>query len=274
MIILTGHEGFIGQNFCEELDLGNVYRVEKDDACTFLDYFNDWGEVELILHQGAISSTVETNINKIHRYNVDYTLRLFEKAIEHQIPVRYASSASVYGNFGCSLDANKVMNPLNYYAISKLQIDYWVQQNIDRFSNIQGFRYFNVFGGHEELKVLQNQSSPVSKFVNDIKQTGKIRLFEGSDKMVRDFVYVKDVVDIVLNNNLPSGIYDLGTGFPVSFQHVADAIVDKIGGEIEYIPFPEHLKDKYQYYTCADMSSLNEPYAFTTVEEYVKDCIH
>jgi len=274
MIILTGHEGFIGQNFCEELDLGNVYRVEKDDACTFLDYFNDWGEVELILHQGAISSTVETNINKIHRYNVDYTLRLFEKAIEHQIPVRYASSASVYGNFDCSLDTDKVMNPLNYYAISKLQIDYWVQQNIDRFSNIQGFRYFNVFGGHEELKVLQNQSSPVSKFVNDIKQTGKIRLFEGSDKMVRDFVYVKDVVDIVLNNNLPSGIYDLGTGFPVSFQHVADAIVDKIGGEIEYIPFPEHLKDKYQYYTCADMSYLNEPYAFTTVEEYVKDCIH
>ena len=166
------------------------------------------------------------------------------------------------------------MNPLNYYAISKLQIDYWVQQNIDRFSNIQGFRYFNVFGGHEELKVLQNQSSPVSKFVNDIKQTGKIRLFEGSNKMVRDFVYVKDVVDIVLNNNLPSGIYDLGTGFPVSFQHVADAIVDKIGGEIEYIPFPEHLKDKYQYYTRADMSYLNEPYAFTTVEEYVKDCIH
>lgn len=274
MIILTGYEGFIGQNFCEELDLENVYRVEKDDACTFLDCFSDWDEVELILHQGAISSTVETDINKIHKYNVDYTLRLFEKAIEYQIPVRYASSASVYGNFGCSLDANKVMNPLNYYAISKLQIDYWVQQNIDRFSNIQGFRYFNVFGGHEDHKVKQNQSSPVSKFVNDIKQTGKIRLFEGSNKMVRDFVYVKDIVNIVLNNNLPSGIYDLGTGAPVSFQHVADVIVDKIGGEIEYIPFPEHLKEKYQYYTRADMSYLNKPYTFITVEEYVKDCIH
>ena len=92
--------------------------------------------------------------------------------------------------------------------------------------------------------------------------------------MVRDFVYVKDIVNIVLNNNLPSGIYDLGTGEPVSFQHVADVIVDKIGGEIEYIPFPEHLKGKYQYYTRADMSYLNESYTFTTVEEYVKDCIH
>lgn len=268
MIILTGHDGFIGKNFCESLSPENLYKVEIDDAYSFIEEYKDWDNIELILHQGAISSTVETDINKIHKYNVDYTLRLFEKAIEYQIPVRYASSASVYGN------TNELMNPLNYYAISKLQIDYWVEQNYDRFSSIQGFRYFNVFGGHEEHKVKQNQSSPVSKFVNDIKQTGKIRLFEGSKKMVRDFVYVKDIVDIVLNNNLPSGIYDLGTGEPVSFQHVANVIVDKIGGEIEYIPFPEHLKGKYQYYTRADMSYLNEPYAFTTVEEYVKNCIH
>lgn len=268
MIILTGHDGFIGKNFCESLDLENVYRVEMGGAYPFLEEYKDWDKVELILHQGAISSTVETDINKIHKYNVDFTLKLFEKAIEYQIPVKYASSASVYGN-----TLTSIMNPLNFYAISKLQIDYWVQQNASRFKLIQGFRYFNVFGDHEEHKVKQNQSSPVSKFVNDIKNTGKIRLFERSDKMERDFVYVKDLVDIVLNNELQSGIYDLGTAKPVSFQHVADVIISKIGGEIEYIPFPDHLKGRYQYYTCAKMDYL-ENYNFTTVEEYVKNCIH
>jgi len=268
MIILTGHNGFIGKNFCETLDLKNVYRVEMDGAYSFIEEYKDWDKVELILHQGAISSTVETDINKIHKYNVDFTLKLFEKAIQYQIPVKYASSASVYGN-----TLTSIMNPLNYYAISKLQIDYWVQQNISKFKLIQGFRYFNVYGNHESHKVEQNQSSPVSKFINDVKKKGKIRLFEGSDKMERDFIYVKDLVDIVLNNTLPSGIYDLGTANPVSFQYIADLIVNKLGGEIEYIPFPDHLKGKYQYYTCAKMNYLQN-YNFFTVDEYVKNCIY
>jgi len=268
MIILTGNNGFIGKNFCETLDLKNVYRVEMDGAYSFIEEYKDWDKVELILHQGAISSTVETDINKIHKYNVDFTLKLFEKAIQYQIPVKYASSASVYGN-----TLTSIMNPLNYYAISKLQIDYWVQQNISKFKLIQGFRYFNVYGNHESHKVEQNQSSPVSKFINDVKKKGKIRLFEGSDKMERDFIYVKDLVDIVLNNTLPSGIYDLGTANPVSFQYIADLIVNKLGGEIEYIPFPDHLKGKYQYYTCAKMNYLQN-YNFFTVDEYVKNCIY
>ena len=96
MIIVTGYDGFIGRAFCKELDPENIYRVGVDGAFPFLEEYKDWDKVELILHQGAISSTVETDINKIHKYNVDFTLRLFEKAIEHQIPVKYASSASVY----------------------------------------------------------------------------------------------------------------------------------------------------------------------------------
>ena len=180
MIILTGNNGFIGKVFENKIDLENLYRVEFGGAFPFLEDYKDWDKVELIIHQGALSSTIETDINKIHKYNVDFTLQLFEKAIEYQIPVKYASSASVYGNL------QGVFNPLNYYAISKLQIDYWVQDNINKFSHIQGFRYFNVYGNGEEHK--GDQSSPVSKFARQIKNTGKLKLFEGSDKFRPRFV--------------------------------------------------------------------------------------
>ena len=128
MIILTGYEGFIGKSFEKKLDAENLYRVGQSGADLFLEQYEDWDKVELILHQGAISSTVETDLNKIHKYNVDFSIKLFEKAIEYQIPVKYASSASVYGT-----SSNHEMNPLNYYAISKLQVDYWVLDNIDKF---------------------------------------------------------------------------------------------------------------------------------------------
>ena len=261
MIILTGYKGFIGQHFCSNLDLENVYRVESDGAYPFLNDYKDWDNVDLIIHQGAISSTVEKDINKIHKYNVDFSVKLFEKAIEYQIPVKYASSASVYGN------TVGYINPLNYYAISKLQIDYYVLDNIDRFKSIQGFRYFNVYGKGEEQK--GDQASPVSKFTKQIKEKGYLELFEGSDEFYRDFVCVDDVVDLVLRNNQPSGIYDIGTGSPVSFQHVAECVAQKEGGDIRYVPFPEHLIGKYQDYTCADMSWIKD-YPFVTVEEYLQ----
>lgn len=260
MIIVTGYDGFIGRAFCKEFDPENIYRVGVDGAFPFLEEYKDWDKVELILHQGAISSTVETDINKIHKYNVDFTLRLFEKAIEHQIPVKYASSASVYGG--------KVheINPLNFYAISKLQVDYWVQDHINDFPLIQGFRYFNVYGDGEENK--GDQASPVSKFAKQIKETGKLKLFEGSGKFYRDFICVDDIVKVVLNNENKSGIYDLGTSKPVSFRHVAECVRDKYNGEIEYIPFPDHLKGKYQGYTKAK-EEWND-YRFMTVEDYLK----
>ena len=259
MIILTGYEGFIGKAFERTLDIENLYRIGQGGADLFLEQYEDWDKVDLIIHQGAISSTVETDLNKIHKYNVDFSIKLFEKAIEHQIPVKYASSASVYG----STQGN--INPLNYYAISKVQVDYWVLDNIDKFSHIQGFRYFNVYGDGEEKK--GDQASPVSKFTKQIKESGKLKLFEGSDKFLRDFVCVNDIVNIVLTNDKPSGIYDLGTSNPTSFQHVAECVANKYDGEIEYIPFPDHLKGKYQDYTCAEKEWGS--YAFTTVEDYL-----
>ena len=262
MIIVTGSRGFIGRNFLKAFEDSDdvIIPVDSDIIEWMVNDFKDWHKVDLVIHQGAISSTIEKDIDKIHYYNVHLTLKLFEKCIKYGIPVKYASSASVYGNL------QGVFNPLNYYAISKLQIDYWVQDNIDEFSLIQGFRYFNVYGNGEGDK--GDQASPVSKFTKQVKETGKLKLFEGSDNFYRDFVCVDDIVHLVLNNRKRSGIYDLGTSNPVSFQHVAECVAKKYNGEIEYVRFPNHLKGKYQDYTRARGEWGD--YIFTTVERYLK----
>lgn len=261
MIILTGACGFIGSHFKKALQDKKLLEVEQDDCFYFLNSFDDWNKVELILHQGAISSTVETDLNKLHKYNVNFSIRLFEKAIEHKIPVKYASSASVYGM------CKDKLNPLNYYAISKLQIDYWVNDNIEKFSNIQGFRYFNVYGSGEDHK--KDQASPIHKFTKQVKESGKIKLFAGSESFYRDFVCVDDVVNCVLNNKKINGIYDLGSSSPISFYDVAKIVVDKYGGEIETIPFPTHLVGKYQKLTCAKRGW--DGYEFMDVKKYVDE---
>ena len=258
MIIITGHEGFIGKKFLEKLKDKEVIKVEKNNSWHFRT-FNEWQKVELIIHQGAISDTTCTNLKAINHFNVEFTEWLCEQAIRYQIPIKYASSASVYGN------QQGIINPLNYYAISKVISDYWVQDNIDRFSLVQGFRYFNVYGDGEDHK--GDQASPVHKFTQQVKDVGALKLFEGSDKFLRDFICVDDIVDIVLNNDKPSGIYDLGTSNPISFQKIGDLIAEKYNGIIKYVPFPEHLKGKYQTYTCA---KKEWDYKFTTIEDYIK----
>ena len=259
MIIVTGSKGFIGQNFLKALKDKEIKEVEKNDSWHFRQTFNDWKKVELILHQGAISHTTSTNLKALQHFNVEFSQWILQQAIKYQIPIKYASSASVYGHTLTD------MNPLNYYAISKLTVDYWIQDHINEFSFIQAFRYFNVYGEGEENK--GDQASPISKFTKQVKEDGKIKLFEGSDKFLRDFVFVDDVVDIVLNNDKPSGFYDLGTSNPTSFQEVGELIAKKYDGTIECIPFPEYLKDKYQKYTCA---KKEWDYKFTTIKEYLQ----
>ena len=259
MIIVTGSKGFIGQNFLKALKDKEIKEVEKNDSWHFRQSFKDWNKVELILHQGAISHTTSTNLKALQHFNVEFSQWILQQAIKYQIPIKYASSASVYGHTLTD------MNPLNYYAISKLTVDYWIQDHINEFSFIQAFRYFNVYGEGEENK--GDQASPISKFTKQVKEDGKIKLFEGSDKFLRDFVFVDDVVDIVLNNDKPSGIYDLGTSNPTSFQEVGELVAEKYDGTIEYIPFPEHLEGKYQTYTCA---KKEWDYKFTTIKEYLQ----
>ena len=262
MIVITGSKGFIGQNFLKyllEYSNEEIVTVGEKDAWDWIGLFKEWDKVSLILHQGAISDTTETNIDKLHAMNVWFSIELFEKAIQYQIPVKFASSASVYGN------QEGIVNPLNYYAITKLQMDYYIHDHMEEFSSIQSFRYFNVYGDGEDHK--GDQASPVHKFTKQIKETGKLKLFEGSDKFLRDFIWVGDIVETVLNNNKPSGIYDLGTSNPTSFQTVGELIAEKYNGEIEYIPFPDHLRGKYQTYTCA---KKEWDHKFISVKEYLR----
>ena len=261
MIIVTGTQGFIGRHFLNTLrDKGeDVIEIDQQGAWYFKSNFNKWEEVDLIIHQGAITDTTCTILKALQAWNVEYSIWLCKKAIEYQIPILYASSASVYGK------TSDMINPLNYYALSKVTIDYWIQDHIDEFKLIQVFRYYNVYGTGEDHK--GDQASPVTKFAKQIKETGKLKLFEGSDKFLRDFICVDDIVNVVLNNDKPSGIYDLGTSSPISFQKVADCVVKKYNGEIEYVPFPDHLKGKYQDYTCA-VPEWGD-YSFITVEEYL-----
>ena len=258
MKMITGFDGFIGSHFAKKYP--EFIGIEHYNAAAILDRFNNWEDIDEIIHMGAISSTTETNLNKLHHFNVHLTLLLFHKAIEHRIPIKYASSASVYGNF-----TDGTINPLNYYALTKAQIDYWVQDNIEKFEKIQGFRFFNVYGDGEESK--GDQRSPISKFTEQAKTTGQIKIFEGSEDVFRDFVCVEDVVDIVSNNKASSGIYDLGSNHSYSFRDIAEIIAKKYGAEIVEIPFPEHLKGKYQYDTRTSLDWFE--HKFITVQEYV-----
>ena len=137
MIVITGSKGFIGQNFLKyllEYSNEEIVTVGEKDAWDWIGLFKEWDKVSLILHQGAISDTTETNIDKLHAMNVWFSIELFEKAIQYQIPVKFASSASVYGN-----SRGMKVNPLNYYAITKLQMDYYIQDHMTEFSSIQSF---------------------------------------------------------------------------------------------------------------------------------------
>ena len=258
MILLTGYNGFIGQNLSKRFD--KFWGIERDYTLVYLDA-TPWDKITEIWHMGAISDTTCNDLDLINFYNIKMSIELFEKAIEYQIPVKYASSASVYGN---SPNYNRCINPLNHYAMSKATIDLWVQDNMHRFSKIQGYRFFNVFGKHEDHK--GSQASPIHTFTKQAKEIGTIKLFENSKSYMRDFIWVEDVIDCMFYDR-PSGIYDLGTGVARSFERVAEIIAEKELARISYVPFPEHLKSKYQYYTCSrnDFSQ----HKFTSIEEYL-----
>lgn len=260
MILVTGSKGFIGKNLIEKIE-DEVYEVDLDNKdCIFLNSF-PWHKINGIYHLGAVSNTTETDFSKIYNLNISYSIKLFEIAINNRIPTVYASSASVYGED----TRNNKTQPLNYYACSKAIVDEWVIQNMNRFSFVMGARFFNVYGEHEEHKL--NQASPVTTFTKQAIETGKINVFEESENIYRDFVYVKDVVKC-MTDCLPkeSGIYDIGTSNPVSFMDVANIISKKYAAKIDVTKFPQHLNGKYQYYTCAKKQfDMN----FITVKDYL-----
>ena len=269
-ICVTGSAGFIGQNLVKHL-IDQKHEVEcfEYKPNTFPDpSLYDW-----VIHLGAISSTTERNVDLIMDQNYEYSLKLLQMCDNMGTNFQYASSASVYGNTNSFVESGPVY-PQSPYAWSKYLFDRFIQQAMGEFKIlVQGFRYFNVYGAHEEHK--GDQASPVTKFTKQAKESGIIKLFENSDQYKRDFVCVDDVCNVhcqMLQQDV-SGIFNVGTGVPVSFQQVAESVAKKYKAKIETIPMPTALKGQYQSYTCADLTQLNKNVTinFKTVEQYLND---
>ena len=321
--IVTGAAGFIGSNLVQALNrrgisniiaVDNLTRADKFRNivdCEIADYLDKHeflerletgdfeGAVEAVLHQGACSDTMEHNGQYMMANNYRYSLALLEWCMDQEVPLLYASSASVYGGGSVFRESREFEAPLNVYGYSKFLFDQVVRRRLpDAASQVAGFRYFNVYGPRERHK--GRMASVAFHFFNQFQAEGRVKLFEGCDgyesgEQRRDFVFIDDVVKVNMhfidNPNL-SGIFNLGTGRAQSFNDVAVATVNTCRtakgepalslpelrgkGMIEYIAFPEALKGKYQSFTQADMSLLRQAgfdQAFATVEEGVRQYV-
>lgn len=263
--LITGHEGFIGNHLGKRFRVFQGLDARSCNIETELEAVY-WKGISHIYHIGAISSTQETDIKKLWKHNVEFSINLFEKAIEYKIPVVYASSAAVYGN---TMETGKYeLQPLNYYATTKVWVDQWVMNNMDRFKHIVGLRYFNVYGPDEHKP--PESISMVSKFINRAKAGLPIEIFDGSEYTQRDFVHVDNVVDMTIQSMARSrGIYDVGTGSPIRILRLAQMISIEYGVPIQFIKFPDKFMEKYQFYTKSQLPKSE----FIRVENYIKQRI-
>ncbi len=292
MIIVTGGAGFIGSNlikllnqaghknivavddltdgtkFANLVDLDIADYMDKDEFLARVvagDPFEEWDEIEVIFHQGACSATTEWNGKFVMEVNYDYSKDLLYFCVARGIPFIYASSAATYGgrndNF---IEDRRFEQPLNVYGYSKFLFDEYVRRLLPTTnSQIVGLKYFNVYGPREQHK--GSMASVAFHLNNQMKDGQNPKLFEGCDGFgdggqTRDFVYVEDVCKVNIwfwKNAGKSGIYNCGTGRAEPFLNVAEAVVKHHGrGQVEFIPFPDHLKGRYQSYTQADLTKL------------------
>jgi ADP-L-glycero-D-manno-heptose 6-epimerase len=214
--------------------------------------------------------------------NYEFSEKLLRKSFEHKMPFQYASSASVYGDMPANfrVPESASMYPQTPYAFSKYMFDKKIIKLMEseyssKFEfNIQGLRYFNVYGENELHK--GDQASPITKFTKQARETGKIKLFSGSESIFRDFVCVEDIVQAKIElafNKMNSGIFNLGTGAPESFARVAEIIAHRENAKVETVPFPKEYQTKYQYWTCADMTKLRDAGIkthFRSINEFFK----
>jgi ADP-L-glycero-D-manno-heptose 6-epimerase len=270
-ILVTGHKGFIGSNIALYL-MSKGHEVEgwewQPGIIPSTESY-DW-----CIHTGAISSTTYTDVNQILEQNFEFSVRLAQVCENFGTKLQYASSASVYGPTENFVEDGPIL-PQSPYAWSKYLFDRFINQFIDEFQiQIQGFRYFNVYGQGEDNK--GDQASPYTKFTKQAKEDNIITLFEDSDKYLRDFVCVNDIARIheIMMGTDASGIFNIGTAQPVSFQEVADTIAQKHNAGINYIPIPDNIKSQYQKYTCADTTKLNQyigDFKWTNIKDFIND---
>ena len=318
--VVTGAAGFIGSNLVRALNargetdiiaVDNLTRADKFrnlagcEIADFVDkrdfvvqltsgHFED--SIEAVLHQGACSDTMETDGRYMMENNYRYSLALLDYCEQEEVPLLYASSASVYGAGKVFREERGCEAPLNIYGYSKFLFDQVVRRRLpDSGSQVAGFRYFNVYGPNEAHK--GRMASVAWHFFNQFQNDRRVKLFQGTENYAdgeqrRDFVSIEDVVKVnmhFLDHADLSGIFNLGTGRAQSFNDVAVSTINaclRAKGEaalnlaqmreqnlVEYIAFPDALKGKYQSFTEADLGALrhagyDEPFA--TVEEGVE----
>lgn len=311
MIILTGGAGFIGSCFLKKLNdegvsdiivvddldetekwrnlTGKKFRdyVQKDEFLSKIET-GKFPKPDHVIHMGAASSTILTDTAYYMKNNYEYSKVLTEWALKSKSKFLYASSAATYGDgrFGYSdSDENtKRQAPLNMYGYSKQLFDLWVLDN-GLIGSMTGLKFFNVFGPNEYHK--GDMRSVICKAFPKMRAEGKILLFKSyradyaDGEQKRDFIYVKDAVEVMygfFKNPEKTGIFNLGTGCARSWGDLARAMFAALDKKprIEYIEMPESLKEKYQYFTQADMTKLRKAgfdLKFQSLEDSVKDYV-
>lgn len=311
MIVITGAAGFIGSNLIEKLnsegyfDLVLVddfsrpekkinYQTKKFSLLVERDIFHNWlienqKMVQFIFHIGARTDTAEFDEKVFDKLNLNYSKRTWEICAKYGIPMVYASSAATYGDGSLGYSDNheiiEKLKPLNPYGVSKNEFDKWALKQ-EKFPYFwAGLKFFNVYGPGEYHK--GRMASVVYHAFNQIKKTGEMKLFRShhpdykDGEQLRDFIYVKDLTNVLfflMNNRKNSGIYNLGTGKARSFLDLVKNtfFAMKIEANISFIDTPEDIRNKYQYYTQADMSkliSIGYSQPFTSLEDGIKEYV-
>lgn len=311
MIVLTGAAGFIGSCLLSKLNnegYKNIVLVDdfsqaskeanyKNKTFTkqihrneFLTWFAQHAkEVSFVYHIGARTDTTEFSVELFNELNLNYTKAIWNCCTENQIPLVYASSAATYGlgEHGYDDDEKNIplLKPLNPYGDSKNDFDKWAIQQNSTPTKWIGFKFFNVYGPNEFHKA--RMASVIFHSYHQIQNAGLVKLFRSHNPnytdggQLRDFVYVKDVVDVLffsMTSQLKNGIYNLGSGKARPFLDLAKATFKALGKEpnIEFIDTPIDIRDKYQYFTEANMQKLiSQGYTqpFKTLEEGVEDYV-
>jgi len=311
MIVVTGAVGFIAsrlilklnsQNFnaiiavdnfdnpIKNKNLDNCKIQERVDREVFMDWLDkNYEEVEFIFHIGAKTDTSEFDVALLTRMNTQYTKDIWSRCIAYQIPLVYASSAATYGlgEFGYDDNEKEIpkLKPLNPYGQSKQDFDVWALQQEKQPFFWAGLKFFNVYGPNEYHK--GRMASVVFHAFNQIKKTNAMKLFRSHNpefkdgEQMRDFVYVMDVVNIcywLMHHRKNSGIYNLGSGKARTFLDLTRATFKamEVMEDISFIDTPEDIRDKYQYFTEANMSKLKSigyDQPFHTLEEGVQDYV-
>lgn len=300
MIIVTGGAGFIGSNLVLGLnekgheniivvDSADKTNIDNLDNAKFIEYLDIeefryniknnktfFADIDAILHQGACSKTTEWDSRYMMDNNYSCSKEIYHYCMDNHIPYIYASSAAVYGTNLEFDEEKKNESPINVYGYSKYLFDEYVRKKSTGKNQVVGLRYFNVYGPHERHK--GEMASTAYHFNRQLMDQGIVKLFKGSGgyddgEQRRDFIYVDDIVAVniwFLENNDVSGIFNVGTGKSRSFNDMANNIIKWHGhGEIEYIEFPQHLKNSYQHFTEASVCNLrNAGYKdeFTSLE--------